>query len=101
MDTDTDTDINDPWEPWRPTPADIRATWEMRCRAPWRLPSERAELAACSDVPIDLRAELLRDPDTVDAGQRMIANGRAALFDDPSVFFTDDTDAGGDLPPAA
>jgi len=88
--------IDDPWAEWAPRPADIRARWEMRCRVE-RPAYQRAELAARSDIPADLRRELLRDPDTVDAGRRMIANGRGAVFDDPSVFATD-TD---DLPPAA
>lgn len=100
MDNITDTDINDdPWEPWRPTAADIRATWEMRVHAPWRLPSERAELAARSDIPADLRAELLSDPDTVAAGRHMVATGRGAIFDCPSVFFDTDAGDGDNRPP--
>jgi len=98
MDDITDT-TDDPWAEWAPTPEDVRATWEMRVHI-WRPSDQRAELAALSDIPADLRAELLRDPDTVDAGRRMLANGRAAVFDDPSVFFADDTPAD-DLPPAA
>jgi len=96
MDDITDT-TDDPWAEWAPTPEDVRSTWERRARTSYLLPSERAELAARSDIPADLRAELLADAETRDAGRRMIANGRAAIFDDPSVFFDTDTDS----PPAA
>jgi len=94
---DIDTDItDDPWEPWRPRPCGIRVAWELRCHI-WRPSDQRAELAARSDIPTDLRAELLADPAVRATGRKMVADGRGASFDDPSVFFDTDTDS----PPAA
>jgi len=93
MDDITDT-TDDPWAEWAPTPEDVRATWQLRCHI-WRPSDQRAELAARSDIPADLRAELLADPAVRATGRKMVTDGRGAAFDDPSVFATDD------LPPAA